>query len=98
MGSSHDRRVDVGALRYAAEFLRILPNDVPEPDIVIEEDGEVGFDWDVSRRATFSVSVGPDGTLRYGGLFGRRTRYGSAQLTSSIPPDILSLIAKVEES
>jgi hypothetical protein len=57
------------ALAYAEAFLSMLPHETPEPDLVFEDDGEVAFDWHGSTRSTFSVSIGEDGTLRYGGLF-----------------------------
>jgi hypothetical protein len=81
------------ALAYAAGFLSMLPHETPEPDLVFEDDGEVGFDWQSSTRSTFSVSIGEDGTLRYGGLYGYRTRYGTEQLTSAIPSVILECIS-----
>lgn len=85
---------NAGAANYAVAFLDQLPSDAPVPAMVIEDDGDIAFDWDVSARNTFSVSVSRDGTLRYGGLFGHRTRYGKDQLTSAIPQVILSGIAE----
>lgn len=89
-----DVDVNPSAFDYATAFIKLLPAEAPEPSIVIEDDGEVAFDWGDSTRSTFSVSIGGDGTLRFGGLFGYQTRYGSDQLTSSIPKEILGYIHK----
>ena len=86
-------RADLRAVEHALVFLELLPDETPEPEMVVESDGEIAFDWDAGRRATFSVSIGPDGTLRYGGLFGYRTRSGTDQLVTSIPREILEHIA-----
>jgi hypothetical protein len=84
-----DMPVDPLSLEYAMAFLYQLPTEIPAPTIEVENDGEVAFDWHVHSRATFSVSIGPDGTLRYGGLFGADTRYGTEQLSSSLSAEIL---------
>lgn len=92
--SEETARPNQTALVYAEAFLSMLPHETPEPDLVFEDDGEVAFDWQSSTRSTFSVSIGEDGTLRYGGLFGYRTRYGTEQLTSAIPSVILEGISE----
>lgn len=86
--------VEVGesTLSYAERFVSLLPINTPVPDIVLEDDGEIAFDWGVSATSTFSVSVSRDGTLRFAGLFGGKTRYGTDQLTSTIPSEILSYV------
>lgn len=78
---------------YAQQFVSLLPTSTPAPEIVVEDDGEIGFDWGTSARSTFSVSVGRDGVLRFAGLFEGKTRFGSDQLTSTIPSEILAHIA-----
>jgi len=90
--------VDASALDYAVAFISLLPPEAPDPDIVIEEDGDVAFDWGSSAESTFSVSVGSDGTLRFGGLFGNGTRYGSEPLVSAIPNEILAYIDKARQT
>jgi hypothetical protein len=80
------------ALYWATEFIRQLPSDTAAPTLEFEPDGDIAFDWDCGTRSTFSVSVTPDGKLKYGGLFGTATRYGSETLTSSISPEILRCI------
>jgi hypothetical protein len=89
---SVDIAVNPSAFDYAVAFANLLPAEAPDPEIVIEDDGEVAFDWGETTHSTFSVSIGSDGTLRFGGLFGYQTRYGSDQLVSTIPNEILAYI------
>jgi hypothetical protein len=44
-----------------AEFLQSLPEDLPDPDILLEEDGMYCVDWNNAQHETFSVSVGERG-------------------------------------
>ncbi|MEX2152401.1 MAG: hypothetical protein WD825_03630 [Gemmatimonadaceae bacterium] len=80
--------VEASTVEYAKEFLSFLPLDVPVPDVSVDADGEVAFEWYRSSREVFSVSVGRDGTLTYAGLFGRNRRHGSEQPSETIPPSI----------
>ena len=95
MGNDARACIDSSTAKYAIALLELLPIETPKPDVVAEDDGEIAFDWDIESRRTFSVSIGRDGTLRYGGLFGHKTRYGSVQLTSSVPNEIVSHVADV---
>ena len=96
--SGDERDINRLSAEYAFRFLELLPDESPEPEIEIDSDGEVAFDWNFARRSSVSVSVGPDGTLRYGALLGFRKRSGSDQLTSAIPKDVLALIATTKQS
>lgn len=87
--------IDPIAAQYALDFVKLLPEDTPEPTVVVEDDGEVAFEWHRNARHTFSVSVGRDGTLRFAGLFGHRSRSGVDQLVGRIPNDILRSISLV---
>lgn len=86
--------IDVGedTLYYAFRFAQLLPTSTPLPDVVVDDDGEVAFDWGTSARSTFTVSVGRGGLLRFAGLFNGRTRFGADQLTSTIPAELLAYV------
>lgn len=79
----------------ACSFLNYLPSSVPDPDVEIDPDGEVSFDWYIRPRMTFSVSVGPTGRLSYAGLYGRSTTYGTESIIEGLPAAILGNIGRL---
>lgn len=82
--------------RHASQFLALLPASTPDPEIVVEDDGEIAFDWDLGPRQVFSVSVGRDGTLSYAGLFGIQKAHGVTMLDDdAIPHEVVDGLAKV---
>lgn len=88
---------DPTSLLLAREFLGQLPIDATPPEVEIEEDGLVAFDWDIAPRATFTVTVLADGTLRYAGLFGFDRHFGYVRPRAAIPNDILGFIARASQ-
>lgn len=89
--------VEPSTFAYAQQFLSILPPSVPTPDVYVDPDGEIDFEWDRGPRLVFSVSVGRDGTLTYAGLFGSRKSYGTDTLTQALPAIIRAHIDRVLE-
>src|SRR6266542_5701187 len=55
--------VEPSTYAYAEQFLRLVPREMPIPDITVDNDGEIMLEWDRGHRCVFSVSVGRDGTL-----------------------------------
>lgn len=92
--SDQEHSARAGSIAWALWFVSLLPGDTPEPEVVLEEDGDVALDWEASANSTFSISIDSDGIMRFGGLFRDATRYGRERLASSIPPEILALIAR----
>lgn len=80
---------------FARMFASALPAGVPTPEVSIDRDGDIAFDWDEGPRRVFSVSVSRDGTLNFAGLFGPNTIHGSEVLDRGIPPTIAYAIKRV---
>jgi len=80
---------DLLSYEYAQSFLLMLPSWVPNPDVFVDPDGEICFEWDKGRRVVFSVSIGRDGTLTYAGLFGATKRHGVEPFVDNISEVIL---------
>ena len=70
------RRVEPSSYRYARQLIHRLPRWVSPPEIAIDRDGEILFEWDHGRRHVFTISIGKDGTLTFAGLFGQTTIHG----------------------
>jgi hypothetical protein len=86
---------DLGALSYAFTFITQLPSVFPSPDIAIDSDGEIAFDWDYEPRRTFSVRISRDGSLNYAGLLGHTSFHGVEIMRDNIPFRILDGIERV---
>ena len=52
---------------HSLHFLRLLPDDIPNPNIAAEPDGEIEFEWYKNPDRNFSVSVNKNGGLNYVG-------------------------------
>jgi len=92
MGSA---RVEPSTYAYASQFLRILPANIPVPDISVDTDGEILFEWDRGPRQIFSVSVGRDGTLTFAGLFGHAKIHGTEHLREALPVVIAHSLQRI---
>jgi hypothetical protein len=83
----HDgaRAVRTTVVESAVRFAEMLPATVPLPEVSPDADGDISFDWHRGPRRVFSVSLGADGVLRYAGLFGYNSTYGTEFLAESLP-------------
>lgn len=54
----------------ALEFLKLIPEHIPKPEIVPEPEGEIGFEWDYGDDSIFVASVKGTGIVAYAGLLG----------------------------
>ncbi len=58
------------AVEQTRMFLRVLPNDLPLPEIAPEPDGSISLDWSMSRVCSLTISVGSSNRLPYAWLDG----------------------------
>jgi hypothetical protein len=75
-------------------FIENLPLTAPPPELSIDPDGEIVFEWYAAPRKVFSVSVGVD-RLTYAGLFGSSTIHGTEPFDNDIPKTILDNLYRV---
>jgi hypothetical protein len=74
----------------AAEFIRVLPEDVPLPEFAPEPDGSLSLDWIQSRHRLFTLSVAPNIRLPYAWVDGADSGHGVARFDGeTVPPRIL---------
>lgn len=92
---SGSARIEPTTYAYASQFSQILPPNLPVPDIAVDTDGEILFEWDRGPRQIFSVSVGRDGTLTFAGLHGHRKIHGTEHLREALPLGIADWIQNV---
>lgn len=79
----------------AKQFIESVPTILPAPDVSVEPDGEVSFEWYESPRRVFAVSVGSNNNLTYAGLFAANKAHGVETFHDVIPPVILQYIRRV---
>jgi len=75
--------------RNAQLFSMTLPTTMPLPEVSVDPDGEVSFEWYRGPRMVFSLSIGAHNEINYAGLFGRNKVNGKEQFYDEIPKAIL---------
>jgi len=81
-----------------AEFLKLLP-DVNAPEIALEEDGDLCFDWWGRDGGSFSASLREDGNVSWSGLWngGTEKATGHFILTGDgLPRDFVKALKEFE--
>src|SRR5436309_1337779 len=87
--------VNDAALAYAGRVAQMLPVTIPAPEVSVDPDGEVSFDWYASPRRSLSVSIDPVGTLRYASIVGGSENFGLEPWRDGLPESVLRLLQKV---
>jgi hypothetical protein len=94
--ASHNRpSVLADTAKTAVAFIAVLPSGISPPEIVVEQDGEIGFDWQESRRKVLSFNIGPSGMVGYAALIGSEPIYGKAPFGGSLPETVAHLLRRV---
>src|SRR5919108_1230469 len=77
----------VGPKTYhnARRFLEALTGAWPPPSVAADPDGEISLEWYRGPRMRFSVSIGPDATVSYAGMFGTSTAHGTETFIDEVP-------------
>ncbi len=85
------------AVREAERFIRIMPMSMPDPEIVPEPLGDIGFQWSFGDNRILTVSFNGSNTITYASILGspERTRFGSEYFTDSIPEEVVEAIGKI---
>ena len=74
----------------------MLPVTIPAPEVAVEPDGMVAFEWYKQPRRVFSVSFETDGTIVYAGLFGNSKTHGTEYFGEQLPQIILENIHRID--
>lgn len=91
-----DGPVPERVLKYARDFLRVLPSTLPEPMVARGDDGGLVFEWTGENARVLRVRLGADGMLVYAGRLGVRRRISGAEpLGDELPVLIRQAILQV---
>jgi hypothetical protein len=89
------KAINDDSYKNAWQFALSLPPNLPIPEIYVEPDGEVTFEWYEDKREVFSISIGRENKLAYAGLYGANKTYGVEDFYDDIPDVILSNIYRL---
>jgi hypothetical protein len=88
--------VNLASLERAEFFLRSLPDDLPLPELSVEPDGDISFDWLPTRTRSFSVSVGDSDRIAYAWVDGTDRGHAVARTGSGeVPHRILNELSRI---
>lgn len=81
--------LDNPTYQIAKRFLWVFPADLPPPEIAVDRDGEVNFDWFGKAGKNFSISLRHDGQLAFAGQFSATRRVsGMDTFDDTVPQEI----------
>lgn len=80
----------------AQRFLLALPGHLPAPELSLDADGEVSFDWSGPQRQVLTVTLREDGRLSYACWLSPNDRqHGTKQFLDVVPKAITECIQQV---
>ena len=80
----------------AQRFLLALPANVIAPELDLDNDGEVVFDWKGSLGRMMTITLREDGHISYAARFSsHKSTSGTDQFSDAIPSDVLGLVYRI---
>ena len=88
--------LDSDTYQIAKRFILALPSSLPAPELTVDRDGEVNFDWFGSGGQIFSASLRKDGRITFAGQISTRNRQsGLEEFNDSVPKRIVESIKTI---
>jgi hypothetical protein len=88
--------VNPAALARAEALVRALPDDLPLPEISIEPDGAIAFDWMPYPTKTFTLSVGGSNRLAYAWIDGTDRGHATVRFDDAeVPSRVLTELERL---
>jgi len=92
------RAISFAVFTEAHSFLLSYPSTLPQPEIVPEPSGEIGFEWNFGENKIFAASVKGNNSIAYAGLLGAGSKINGIEAYSdSIPQVILQSIKRIAD-
>ena len=79
----------------AATFLRLLPRDLPTPEVSPDPDGEIGFYWGTGSDKAVVASISPRGVISYASLYESVQTHGRAPLSDELPSALKTVLREL---
>jgi hypothetical protein len=85
--------LDDDTYQLAKRFIWALPSSLSAPELTVDRDGEINFDWFGLRGRMLTVSLRKDGRIAYACRISQRRNYsGTEEFIDSIPKKIVESI------
>jgi len=92
------KAIDFDSYAEATRFAQTFPKTIPLPDVTVEPDGEIAFEWYRQPRRVFSISIGSRNVITFAGLFGLNKVNGEEYFGDEIPKTILDNLERLYSS
>lgn len=86
-------------LAMAQRFLLALPRTEASPELAMDDDGEVCFDWKGPSQALLTIALGQDGRLSYAFRASQFDKvHGTSRFVDAIPKNVVDLVHRVNRA
>lgn len=86
----------VGGWKFLEMLLELLAPFAILPEIDVDYDGHISFEWLSADGQVLSIRISPEGRLYYAGILGQGTFHGAEMLGNRIPPKVERAIREIE--
>lgn len=83
---------------WARTFLLRLPRWVEDPDVGVDPNGDLTFEWYAGPDHILSISLAPNGSIVYAYANGLRRENGCDDLSHAIPANLIELLRSFKPS
>jgi hypothetical protein len=90
--------ISAETFQRAIAILELLPPDIPVPEIVVENDAELGLDWDEGVGQVLSLTVRETPFVGFAAMFGLEPLYGRVAVVSEIPKILEFLLRRLYQA
>lgn len=89
------KAIDHRSYLVAYDFFNTMPTTIPVPEVSLDPDGEISFEWFKDSDNIFSVSIGGDKMITYAGVFGINKVQGKECFSTLIPQPIIENLLRI---
>jgi hypothetical protein len=98
LAAEHTHELLGDTLLKAREFAVALPHGVDEPELALDRDRDIAFDWINEQNDMVSVRVAATGRLVYAANVGGQRASGTVQFTGNIPAPLLEVLHRLSQA
>lgn len=88
----------VASVAWSEAFIDTALATTPAPDIAVDTDGEILFEWLNGPREVVTISVGPAGVINFALLAGSDRLHGVTRIGERMSGPLLSYLAQIKAS